>query len=114
MNVIIYTKDFEPITAIELPIDILECAERDGSIGLTIRSPIRSNETLRLPTLIIVDCIKIPWIDGSLKPVLITLDEEQALRLKPEWLVGQRAVVKAYQRTLTILTDKLNKLNSRD
>lgn len=114
MNVIIYTKDFEPITAIELPLDILEAAERDGSIGLAIRSPIRSDETLCLPSLIIVDCIKIPWIDGSVKPVLVTLEEEQALRLKPEWLVGQRAVVKAYQRTLTILTDKLNKLNSKD
>jgi len=114
MNVIIYTKDLEPITAIDLPLDILESAERDGSIGLTIRSPIRSDQTLRLPILIIIDCIKIPWIDGSFKPILITLDEEQALRLKPEWLVGQRAVVKAYQRTLTILTDKLNKSNSED
>lgn len=114
MNVIIYTKDFEPITAIDLPIDILESAERDGSIGLTIRSPISSTQTLRLPVLIIIDCIGVPWIDGSIKPILITQDEEQALRLKPEWLVGQRAVVKAYQRTLTILTNKLNKLSSED
>jgi len=114
MNVIIYTKDFEPITAIELPLDVLESAERDGSIGLTLRSPARSHGTLRLPVLIIVDCVKIPWIDGSVKPVLITLDEEHALKLKPEWLVGQRAVVKAYERTLTILTDKLNKLSPED
>jgi len=114
MNVIIYTKDFEPITAIELPIEILESAEREGSIGLAIRSPIRSGETLSLPTLIIVDCIRIPWIDGSLKPVLVTLEEEQALKLKPEWLVGQRAVVKAYERTLKILTNKLKKLSAED
>jgi hypothetical protein len=114
MLVIIYTRDFEPITAVELPVSILEAAERDGSIGLAIRTPIRPDETLTLPKIITVDCIKIPWIDGSTKPVLITLSEEDALRLKPEWLVGQRAVVKAYERTLKILTEKLQKLNPED
>jgi len=114
MNVIIYTQDFEPITVIDLPVGILEAAERDGSIGLAMRTPIRSDETLLLPKLITVDCIKIPWIDGSVKSILVTLSEEDALRLKPEWLVGQRAVVKAYERTLKILTEKLKKLNPED
>lgn len=107
MNVIIYTRDFEPITAIDLPIDILEAAERDGSIGLAIRTPIRPDETLSLPHIIKVDCYKIIWMDGTLKPILVTEEEEDALKLKPEWLVGQRAVVKAYERTLKILTSKL-------
>lgn len=107
MNVIIYTRDFEPITAIDLPLDILEAAERDGSIGLAVRKPIRSDETLSLPHIIKVDCYKIIWMDGTLKSILVTLEEEDALKLKPEWLVGQRAVVRAYERTLTILTNKL-------
>jgi hypothetical protein len=111
MNVIIYTRDFEPITAIDLPIDILEAAERDGSIGLALRKPIRSDETLSLPHIIKVDCYKIIWMDGTLKSILVTLEEEDALKLKPEWLVGQRAVVHAYERTLKILT---NKLKSKD
>ncbi len=111
MNVIIYTRDFEPITAIDLPLDILEAAERDGFIGLAMRAPIRSDEALTLPTMIKVECFKIPWIDGSLKSILVTREEEQALRLKPEWLVGQRAVVKAYERTLKILSDKLKPKN---
>lgn len=111
MNVIIYTRDFEPITAIDLPLDILEAAERDGSIGLALRAPIKSDETLTLPYIIKVDCFKIIWLDGTLKSVLVTEEEEPALKLKPEWLVGQRAVVRAYERTLKILT---NKLKSKD
>lgn len=111
MNVIIYTRDFEPITSIDLPLDILEAAERDGSIGLALRIPIKSDETLTLPHIIKVDCFKIKWIDGTLKPILVTEEEEHALKLKPEWLVGQRAVIGAYQRTLKILT---NKLKSKD
>ena len=111
MNVIIYTKDFEPITVIDLPLDILEAAERDGSIGLALRNNIKSDETLRLPHIIKVNCYKIVWFDGTLKPILVTNEEEDALKLKPEWLVGQRAVVKAYERTLKILTDKLTPKN---
>lgn len=107
MNVIIYTRDFEPITAIDLPLDILEAAERDGAIGLALRTPIRSDETLRLPHIIQLECYKIKWLDGTLKSILITGEEEHALKLKPEWLVGQRAVVHAYERTLKILTGKL-------
>lgn len=114
MNVILYTRDFEPITSIELPLQLLEAAERDGVIGLALRTPIEPGETLTLPKIIKVDCFKIKWIDGSYKPVLVTTEEEDALRLKPEWLVGQRAVVKTYQRALKILTDKLRKLKSDD
>jgi hypothetical protein len=91
--------------------DLLERAEQDGRIGLALKVP--QEGTLTLPKIIQVDCFKIKWIDGSYKSVLVTQDEEDALRLKPEWLVGQRAVVKAYQRTLKILTDKLKK-TSRD
>lgn len=114
MNVIIYTRDFEPITAIDLPIDLLKRAEQDGRIGLALKIPPGSDGTLSLPKIIQVDCFKVKWIDGSYKPVLVTLEEEDALRLKPEWLVGQRAVIKVYDRTLKILTDKLRKMKSDD
>lgn len=112
MNVIIYTRDFEPITAIELPLDLLERAEIDGRIGLALKVP--QEGTLSLPKVIEVDCYKVKWIDGTYKSVLVTQHEEDALRLKPEWLVGQRAVISAYQRTLKILTDKLKKIRPED
>lgn len=108
MNTIIYSKDFEPITAIELPIDILESAERNGSIMLVLKKSDTENALVR------VDCTRIVWPDGSMKPVMTTEDEELALLLKPAWLVGQKTVVGAYQRTLKILTDKLKKFRSED
>lgn len=114
MNVILYTRDFEPITCIELPLSVLEAGERDGVIGLALKIPPGSEGTLTLPKIIKVECHKIKWFDGSLRSILITDEEVDALRLKPSWLVGQRAVVKAYERTLKILANKLRKLKSDD
>lgn len=108
MNTIIYSKDFEPITAIDLPIEILESAEKNGSIMLVLKKSDTENALVK------VDCTKITWDDGTLKPVLVTDDEEMALLLKPAWLVGQKTVIGAYQRTLKILTDKLKKLRPED
>ena len=114
MNIILYTRDFEPITSIDLPLSVLEAGERDGVIGLALKVPPGSDGTLSLPKVIRVECHKIKWFDGSTKAIYITDEEEDALRLKPEWLVGQRAVVRAYQRTLTILTNKLKKIKRDD
>lgn len=108
MNTIIYSVDFEPITVVELPLNVIESAEQKGGIMLALR---KDNETSGL---IKVDCHKIIWADGTLRSVFITADEELALLLKPEWLVGQKGVIGAYQRTLKILTDKLKKLRSDD
>lgn len=108
MNTIIYSKDFEPITAVDLPIEILESAEKVGVIMLVLKKSDTENSLVR------VECKKIKWLDGSMKPVMITDDEENALLLKPDWLVGQKLVVKAYQRTLKILTDKLKKFRPED
>lgn len=108
MNTIIYSKDFEPITAVDLPIEVLDSAEKKGGIMLALRG---STEPDRL---IHVDCVKVQWIDGSQKPILIAHEEELALLLKPDWLVGQRMVIKAYDRTLKILADKLKKIKPED
>ena len=54
--------------------------------------------------LIKIECHKFTWIDGSEKVILVTKDEELALLLKPDWVVGQKAVVNAYQRTIQIHT----------
>jgi hypothetical protein len=108
MNTIIYSVDFEPITAIDLPLAVIESAEQKGGIMLALR---RENDP---NSLIKVDCHKIIWVDGTLRSVFVTKDEELALLLKPEWLVGQRGVIGAYQRTLRILTDKLKKFRAED
>lgn len=109
MNTIIYSQDFEPITAIDLPVEVLDSAEQKGGILLALKG----NEA-RPPALIRVDCVKIPWVDGTQKPVMIAHQEELALLLKPDWLVGQRIVIRAYEQTLKILTDKIKRMKSED
>ena len=111
MNIIIYTKDFEPITVLDLPLEIIESAERNGVIGIELKPPPGSSLGSRL---IKVECFKIRWFDNTLKPILVSEDEIDILMLKPEWLVGQKALVGAYQRRLTILTDKIKKTKSDD
>lgn len=108
MNTIIYSLDFEPITTVELPLNIIESAERNGGIMLALNKSDHPNPFIK------VDCHKIIWVDGTLKSVLVTKDEELALLLKPDWLVGQKGVIGAYQRTLKVLTEKLKKLRSDD
>jgi ABC-type thiamine transport system ATPase subunit len=108
MNVILYTTDFEPITVIDLPVDILEKVERHGILNLIVSV---GGDTQRVVQVI---AHKINWIDGSKKVVLTTEQEALALSLQPEWLTGQVAVVKAYRRTVKILTDKLQKLKGNN
>jgi hypothetical protein len=108
MNTIIYSKDFEPITAIDLPIEVLDSAERKGGIMLALSGSTNPDRLIR------IDCVKLQWVDGSQKPVLIAHQEELALLLKPDWLVGQRMVIRAYDRTLKILTDKIKKIKPED
>ena len=108
MNTIIYSVDFEPITCIDLPIDVLESAERKGGLLLALKGTTDEDNIIQIST------EKITWQDASTKTVLVTQQEEQALLLKPDWLVGQKVVVGAYQRTLKILTDKLKKSRPGD
>lgn len=108
MNTIIYSTDFEPITAVDLPLYFIESAEKNGKAILVMKKSETENMS------VLISCHKITWVDGTTKSVLVTEDEEAALMMKPEWLVGQKALVNAYRRTLNILTNKLKKLRPED
>jgi hypothetical protein len=110
MNVVIYTKDFEPIISIDLPMWLLNDMERKGGAKLAIPSP-DNNTSLTICTLLLKN---IKWIDNSDKQVIITLDEEIALMLKPNWLPGQRATINLYQQYIQKLTNKLKDILKRD
>ena len=114
MNVVLYTKDFEPITVLDLPLWLLEQMEKQGAIRIAVLKPpsvMPPTEPIgmELPQMVTIYCEKLRWKDGTTKPILITHDEELALILKPEWLPGQRQVIVGYQKTLRSLTDSLIK-----
>lgn len=117
MNVVIYTADFEPITVLDLPPWLIEQMEKVGHVRIAVQEPV-VQEVLRLngqkieassAKIVNIHCEKLRWRDGSLKPILVTPDEELALMLRPEWLPGQRGAVNNYKGTVNYLTNELVK-----
>lgn len=112
MNVVLYTKDFEPITVLDLPLWLLEQLEKQGAIRVAVMRPPKlspSPADFTMPEMVTIYCEKLRWKDGTTKPILITHDEELALVLRPEWLPGQRQVIQGYQKAMRSLTDSLIK-----
>lgn len=117
MNVVLYTKDFEPITVLDLPVWLLDQLERQGAIRVAVQQPVRVNiakdeswsEPWMIPELktVTIYCERLRWKDGKTKPVLITNDEELALTLRPEWLPGQQQAIQSYKKVIRHLTDNL-------
>jgi hypothetical protein len=116
MNVVLYTQDFEPITVLDLPQWLLEQLERQGAVRVAVMRPVQFGENPNVaigsvegPQTVTIYCEKLRWKDGTVKPVLVTDDEELALTLKPEWLPGQRQRVQSYEKAIRTLTEGLVK-----
>lgn len=109
MNVVIYTPDFEPITVIDLPKSVLDKTEERGYVKIAVK---RNKQQALDGTepVITVQCKKILWEDGTVKPLLITSDEVLTLTLDPGWLPGQLAVVQNSKSLLTKLHNKVIQL----
>ena len=113
MNVVLYSADFEPITVLDLPVWLLEQLERQGAVRVAVLRPVQFERgdipvgSVEGPEVVTIYCERLRWKDGTVKPVLVTDDEELALTLKPEWLPGQRQRVQSYQVAIRGLTDSL-------
>ena len=114
MNVVLYTQDFEPITVLDLPTWLLEQLERQGAVRVAVLRPVQFGDTKSVPIgsvegpqVVTIYCERLRWKDGTVKPVLVTTDEELALTLKPEWLPGQRQRVQSYEKAIRTLTEGL-------
>jgi hypothetical protein len=117
MNIILYTRDFEPITVVDLPMWLLEAIERDGAVQVAVKRPITPDfieqvavGTVEGPECVTIRLAKLKWIDGSIKPIYITDNEILALTLKPEWLSGQRLQVQNFHRAIGWLGGQLKQL----
>jgi hypothetical protein len=108
VNVIIYTTDFEPITIVDLPRSVLDKAEQQGGIKLSL-GPTEADSPVC--TLVM---IKVRWVNGEEKPILVTRDEETALLLKPDWLPGQRGVYNMLYNHIKQLTKRLTNFTKDD
>lgn len=111
MNVVLYTTDFEPLTVLELPLEVLEKMEVEGALKILVAKPPKSLSegtlTIRMPETITIYCQKMRWLDDSIKTILFTEDEELALAIKPSWLVGQLSSVQHYKGTIKHLNEQI-------
>ena len=102
MNTVLYTIDFEPITVVDLPKSFLDTLEAKGHAYLIIKD----TEPVKRADLY---CGSILWPDGSMKPIVVTRDEETALLLKCDWLPGQVGTINILKRNIRKLMDKVIK-----
>lgn len=112
MQVVLYTQDFEPITILNLPLWLLEQLERQGSVRVAVlRAPkvMPPTEPVNFepPEVVTIYCERLRWKDGTVKPVLVTNDDELALTLRPDWLPGQRQAINGYHKAIRTLTENL-------
>jgi hypothetical protein len=107
VNVVIYTTDFEPITVIDLPKQVLDKIEQTGGVRLALGSETDEEGKIIIPTCCTLVMYKIRWPNGEEKPILVTKDEELALLLKPDWLPGQRGIYNLLYNHIKDLTKQL-------
>lgn len=107
MRAVIYTRDFEPITVIDLPMWAFERLHERRIFWVPVMLPVRYFELNDPPVLenltVCLRVEKIQWFDGSPRNVIVTRDETTALKLKPSWLPGQQAAINAYEQTTNAL-----------
>ena len=108
MNVVIYTEDFEPITIIDLDLDLIDQIESKGGCKLVI--PLKDEKNNKPFSFCTIMCKKLTWLDGTIKPIYVAVEEDVALALKPNWLPGQRATINLYEIYIHKLTNRIKEL----
>ena len=111
MNVIIYSTDFEPITVADIPKYVLDKAERQGGVKLSLGPLEDEHGNPANPPICTLVLCKLRWFNGEEKVVLVTKDEEAALLLKPDWLPGQRSIYNLLYTHIKRLTKQLTNLS---
>lgn len=91
MNTVLYTKDLEPITVLNMPVWVQEEIEKYGSGRIAVRGPKDGEEMQDMPTMLI-EVEKLQTKTGDTAKFFVTQDEELALSIVPQWLPGQVAM----------------------
>lgn len=93
MNVVIYSEDLEPITVLDLPMQVLDRAASTGQVQLRVRA---KNTRYREDQVCTLKHQELLTREGHFVSVLVTEDEVAAMLAKPGWLPGQRGQLNYY------------------
>jgi len=103
MDVVVYSRELEPITVLDLKMEVMDS--------------LREHHKCILKTPEGIECrlfaIFLPWVSEEGTPshimMVLTIDDEQALQLNPGWLPGQRSAVNMAVRGIRRLKAELMK-----
>lgn len=101
MNVVIYSEDMEPITVLDLPVDLLNKAVADGQVQLRVRA---QNTRYREDQVCVLKYAELLTEDGCIVSALTTANEAEVMLAKPGWLPGQRGQLNFYLNKINRLT----------
>lgn len=113
MNVVLYTRDLEPITVIDLPMWAIEMGQQRQLVSVAVVEDIPLTGLrydmpipLGVHKVVTLEFHKLRMDDKT--SYLVTVDnDELALQLKPYWLSGQRGAINAYEHRIRSLCDGL-------
>lgn len=112
MNIVLYTRDMEPITIIDLPMWAIEMGESQRFVRVAVpMRPMTScplNEPMRLRCRKVdLEFHKMINMNRRTSWFVTVHDEETALMLTPSWLPGQRGAINKYERGIKDLSSML-------
>lgn len=120
MNVVLYTRDMEPITVFDLPMWALEFAQRMGRVRIDVADPVDMKQPMPGQR---VDSLRFHIVTLEFHRLLLSRDRESwivtvdddvlALKLRPSWLPGQRAKINQYESETKKLAGMLLDVLSR-
>jgi hypothetical protein len=99
MQTVIYSQQLEPITVVDLTMEMLNSLKVNKAIVLRLDD----DEFCRLHAI----TVKVPWLDVTEGMLVFTPDEVEALQLKPDWLPGQRSAINFAIRGVRMMKEKL-------
>jgi hypothetical protein len=119
LNIVLYTRDFEAITIIDVPMWAIDRMRTRDSIRIPIQSaPLNYSVDHSIPVELQfmyaeIYMERMKWIDGSMKSIFITDSDELALLLKPAWLPGQQGEINKMVKTQQLLLETILRSISR-
>lgn len=116
MNVVLYTRELEPITVVDIPIDGIRFAQKRGRLVLAVMDPVCLDskascspvQMLQMRT-VGLEFVPLRYRDAEGWLALVD-DETNALAIEPGWLPGQQVMLNRHAKVQRMLMDALFRL----
>lgn len=112
MIVILYTRDLEPITCVDIPVEVQEDIQRVGLGKVPVLS--KRDADPSEAKYIYIKPVRILGVDNSLLVFFTTEQEDLALAVTPQWLPGQLPLVQHWQKIIRKQQQELKRLTGGD